>query len=59
MIQKHPPGIQTDTEAIDARLLEGVLVEEAEKLEDGKERIELHSFQVRGNKPVKEIATLC
>ncbi len=58
MIQENPPGLQTHTEAVYARLFEGVLVEQPQELQHGEERVELHALQVRGHKPVEEITAL-
>lgn len=58
MIEEHPPCLQTHTEAVNARLLEGVLVEESQELEDGEERVELNTLEVGGDKPVEEVTAL-
>lgn len=59
VVQEHPPGVQAHAEAVDARLLEGVLVEQPKELQHGEQRVELHTLQVRGHKPVKEVTALC
>ena len=55
MIEKHGPDVQTHTEAVYPRLLEGVLVEQTQELEDGEVRVELDSLEVRGHKPEEEV----
>ena len=58
MIQEDPPGLQAHAEAVDARLLECVLVEETQELQHGEERVKLHPLQVRGHEPVEEVTAL-
>ena len=46
VIKEHSPGVQTHTEAVFARLFEGVLVKQAKELQDGKVRVKLNSFEM-------------
>jgi hypothetical protein len=55
VIEEHAPCVETDAEAIDARLLERVLAEEAEKLEHGKVGVVLNALEVGGDKPVEKV----
>ena len=58
MIQEDPPCVQADTETVNARLLESILVEKSEELKNGEKGVKFNSFQVGGDKPVEKIATL-
>lgn len=55
MIQEDAPRVQTHTEAVNARLLERILVEQIQELQHRKERVKLHPLQVRRHKPVEEV----
>ena len=55
MVQEDSPGVQTHTKAVNAWLLEGILVEQIQELQHGKERIKFNSLQVRGYKPIEEV----
>ena len=58
MIQEHPPGVQTHTEAVHTGLLEGILVEQVQELQHREQWVKLHPLQVRGDKPVEEVRAL-
>lgn len=58
VIQEHSPCVQAHTEAVDAWLLERILVEEVQELQHRKQGIKLHPLQVRRHKPVEEVGTL-
>ena len=58
MIEEHAPRIETDTEAVDARLFECVFAEEPEELENGKVGVVFDTLEMGGDKPVEEITAL-
>lgn len=58
MIKKHAPRVETDTEAVNSRLLECVLAEEIEELKDREVWVVFDTFEVRGHEPVEKVTTL-
>ena len=58
MIEEHAPRVETDAEAVDARLLECVFAEEPEELENGEIGVVFNTLEVGGDKPVEEITAL-